>query len=356
MNSGDVEAVMGALAAPFDLREVKFKPAVVSGTRAMAMAYIDARVIQDRLDDVLGGAGWQDEYECLPEGSVVCRLKLRLGGEWITKMDVGSPSEQPDEGDRRKAAFSDALKRAAVKFGIGRYLYRIPAQWVDYDPQKRQFKEQPTLPANARPAPQKASGKPAKPAPGPGGGQQGNGQKPAGAPEPKPPAKPEPKPAAKADCNGKKSLLPRDGAELQRRLYNYDAVLSKQGLCQPGELVKAVVQGGVKAALSPDLLTWNEAGIKLAVQLARDFEAGRRAQTKGGRDDEAEGVKADLDRWEGMLAGVDKLEHLNALLPELAKLGEPSKSAVWAVISTRTSEWGLKWDPVAGRFVAPAVA
>jgi hypothetical protein len=63
--------------------------------------------------------GWQDEYECLPDGSVVCRLRLRLGDEWITKMDVGAPSEQPDEGDRRKAAFSDALKRAAVKFGIG---------------------------------------------------------------------------------------------------------------------------------------------------------------------------------------------------------------------------------------------
>ena len=134
-----VEELTEALAAPFDPHEVRFKPAVVNGHRAMAMAYIDARVIQDRLDEVLGGAGWQDEYECLPDGSVVCRLRLRLGSEWITKMDVGGPSEQPDEGDRRKAAFSDALKRAAVKFGIGRYLYRLPAQWVDYDPQKRTF-------------------------------------------------------------------------------------------------------------------------------------------------------------------------------------------------------------------------
>jgi hypothetical protein len=116
----DVESLMQALAEPFDPREVKFKPAVVSGNRAMAIAYIDARVIQDRLDDVLGAAGWQDEYECLPDGGVVCRLRLRLGEEWITKMDVGGPSEQPDEGDRRKAAFSDALKRAAVKFGVGR--------------------------------------------------------------------------------------------------------------------------------------------------------------------------------------------------------------------------------------------
>src|SRR6516225_7926230 len=164
----EVDALMQALAAPFDPREVKFKPAVVSGHRAMAMAYIDARVIQDRLDDVLGGAGWQDEYECLPDGSVVCRLRLRLGGEWITKMDVGGPSEQPDEGDRRKAAFSDALKRAAVKFGVGRYLYRLPAQWVDYDPDKRQLARTPTLPPSALPAKSAEDGPAAaRPAPKP---------------------------------------------------------------------------------------------------------------------------------------------------------------------------------------------
>src|SRR6516164_9678922 len=149
--SSRVEELTEALAAPFDPRQVKFKPAVVSGKRALALAYVDARAIQDRLDEVLGVTGWQDEYECLADGSVVCRLRLRLGDEWITKMDVGGQSEQPDEGDRRKAAFSDALKRAAVKFGVGRYLYRLPSQWCDYDPQKKQFTRTPALPASALP-------------------------------------------------------------------------------------------------------------------------------------------------------------------------------------------------------------
>src|SRR5258708_27450649 len=144
----DVNAIAQALAAPFEATEVKFKPQTVSGNRALAVPFGDARVIQDRLDDVLGVMGWQDSYECLPDGSVVCRLKIRLGDEWITKEDVGGPSEQPDEGDRRKAAFSDALKRAAVKFGIGRYLYRLPNQWVDYDPHKRQFLQTPVLRAH----------------------------------------------------------------------------------------------------------------------------------------------------------------------------------------------------------------
>jgi hypothetical protein len=125
MSEREAAEVLKALAAPFDAGEVKFKPAVVSGNRALALPYIDARAVQDRLDEVLGVAGWQDAYKVL-HGSVMCRLRLLLGGRWVAKSDVGGQSEQPDGGDRTKAAFSDALKRAAVKFGIGRYLYRLP--------------------------------------------------------------------------------------------------------------------------------------------------------------------------------------------------------------------------------------
>jgi len=138
-------SLMARLAAPFPERVVRFKPGAFAGRRALALPYVDVRVIEDRLDEVLGPGNWQDEYECLPGGSVTCRLKLRLDGEWITKMDVGAAADHMDEGDRRKAAFSDALKRAAVKYGIGRYLYRVGGQWVDYDPHKKQFLTKPRL-------------------------------------------------------------------------------------------------------------------------------------------------------------------------------------------------------------------
>ena len=59
---------------------------------------MDARAIQDRLDEVLGVEGWQDDYECLPDGSVVCRLRLRLGDEWVTKVDVGGLYETNGRG------------------------------------------------------------------------------------------------------------------------------------------------------------------------------------------------------------------------------------------------------------------
>jgi len=59
--SPEVDAVMEALGAPFEKTEVKFKPGVVSGNRALALHFVDARVIQDRLDAVLGVTNWQDE-------------------------------------------------------------------------------------------------------------------------------------------------------------------------------------------------------------------------------------------------------------------------------------------------------
>lgn len=158
MQSEESKRIELALGAPFDPSEVKFKPAVVSGNRALALPYVDARVIQDRLDEVLGVTGWQDDYQILADGSVICRLSICFDGNWIKKVDVGGPSEQPDSGDRLKAAFSDSLKRAAVKWGIGRYLYRSPSQWVDYDPAKKQFVRPPVLQK-----PQQAAVRPVKP-------------------------------------------------------------------------------------------------------------------------------------------------------------------------------------------------
>ena len=262
----DVEGLTQQLLGPFESSEVKFKPAVVSGSRALALPYVDARVIQDRLDEVLGVAGWQDEYECLPDGSVVCRLRLRLGEEWITKMDVGGPSEQPDEGDRRKAAFSDALKRAAVKFGVGRYLYRLKPIWVDYDPQRKQFAKPPQLPESA--LPERAAPVVKEPAP---------------VKEQPAPAAPA---AAAAKTKGKKgtAALPANGEELQKRLYAYDSRLASQGLCLPGELVKHIVAAGVKAGYDSDLSTWSGAAIALSVEETRVFEASCREKTAGRKD------------------------------------------------------------------------
>lgn len=102
------------------------------GDKAMALAYIDARDVMDRLDDVVGPANWQDRYE-FHGPRTVCYLSLRLDGEWVTKADGAGDSDVEAE----KGAISDALKRAAVKWGIGRYLYSLDAPWVPCESYER---------------------------------------------------------------------------------------------------------------------------------------------------------------------------------------------------------------------------
>jgi len=226
-------ALARALAAPFDASEIKFKPQAVKGNRALALAYVDVRAIMDRLDRAVGVENWQDHYQLLPDNSVMCQLQIRIGNRWITKADVGGPSEQPNGGDRLKAAFSDALKRAAVKFGIGRYLYRLPQQWTDYEPQKRQFSSQPRLPGWAV------------------------------AKEPKP---------GRPTAAEKQAGLPASGAELHRRLREADSGLAAKGLCPIGALLAHVTQAGVKAGFGADLSQWAGPAIQLAISETREFK------------------------------------------------------------------------------------
>jgi hypothetical protein len=73
----------------------------------------------DRLDAAVGQENWQDKFEDLPNGSVRCGIGIRQKDGWVWKWDVGDVSDiEPVKG-----AHSDAFKRAAVKWGIGRDLY-----------------------------------------------------------------------------------------------------------------------------------------------------------------------------------------------------------------------------------------
>lgn len=149
------------LAEPFSPEDVHWLPAATNAdkTKAMACAYIDARAVMDRLDEAVGPANWRDEYMILQDGCVECRLSLRLylapvaeptKFEWITKVDIGTPGGA-DAGDRLKGAYSDALKRAAVKWGIGRYLYSLDKPWLPINKYK-QFETKPKLPSWALPS------------------------------------------------------------------------------------------------------------------------------------------------------------------------------------------------------------
>jgi hypothetical protein len=107
------------------------------GTRGLFMAYIDARDVYDRLDDVFGVGNWSRTIiQVNPDGSVVGEIKVRTDSEWwVEHQDIGYSNDPgaSHEKEPLKAAASDAFKRAAVGLGIGRFLYELDARWVEID-------------------------------------------------------------------------------------------------------------------------------------------------------------------------------------------------------------------------------
>lgn len=75
-----------------------------------------------RLDEVCGKAGWRNEYRDIPDGGgVECGISIKVDGEWITKWDAAENTQV----EAVKGGRSGAMKRAAVQWGIGRYLYDL---------------------------------------------------------------------------------------------------------------------------------------------------------------------------------------------------------------------------------------
>jgi hypothetical protein len=124
------------LAAPFPEAAISWRAQSVTkaGDKAMALAYIDARDVMRRLDEVVGPANWQDRYEVHGDKTIcylsICTDAHDIDGvmtkDWITKADGAGDTAVEAE----KGSLSDSFKRAAVKWGIGRYLYDMSAPWV----------------------------------------------------------------------------------------------------------------------------------------------------------------------------------------------------------------------------------
>lgn len=121
-----MDDLMLQLQAPFDDRDIEWR-AQKSGFAkngkawAILLAYITNRAIQERLDITVGIKNWRNEYDKAPDGGVMCGLSLRFENEWVTKWDgAENTSYEPVKG-----GLSSSMKRAAVQWGIGRYLYDL---------------------------------------------------------------------------------------------------------------------------------------------------------------------------------------------------------------------------------------
>ena len=126
---------LSLLRAPFPPEVVKWRPGTKTkdGAKALALAYVDARDVMERLDDAFGPQGWSDRYRTIDDksGVVECTIAAQYPDmRAVSKSDVGYPNGGMDDDEPFKGAYSDAFKRAAVKLGIGRDLYDTPKFWI----------------------------------------------------------------------------------------------------------------------------------------------------------------------------------------------------------------------------------
>lgn len=123
-----------ALAAYFPRDEIKWR---VQGkvierqgqpARARVICYLDSVSVMQRLDEVLGPDGYDYDWSAgIVSGNDMMTAKgvLTIGGS--QRADLGEAGNN----EKSKGAVRDALKRAAVLYGIGRYLHRIGTAHAD---------------------------------------------------------------------------------------------------------------------------------------------------------------------------------------------------------------------------------
>jgi hypothetical protein len=133
------ENLLSELCRPFHPSAIEWKPGATNRekTSALGLAYADVRAYMRRLDEVCG-VGWGVTYR--PWGDkIICDLTI-VG---VTRSSTGEPDSQSEKSEiAGTAAEAQAFKRACAMWGLGRYLYDLPAVWADYDGERRQFTAQ----------------------------------------------------------------------------------------------------------------------------------------------------------------------------------------------------------------------
>lgn len=139
--TNDLDQILEKLREPFSSKAVQWRIVATTkdGSKGQFFPYIDARDIQKRLDEVVGFENWKTEYKeiVLHRGGFICSLSLKINGEWVTKQDGSGASSDKNAELAVKGSLTDAFKRAAVVWGVGRYLYDVPSPYIPIDQYKQ---------------------------------------------------------------------------------------------------------------------------------------------------------------------------------------------------------------------------
>ena len=110
------------LQKPLPIESIDFRiQSINKGGYATILAYKDARVDINRLNEVCGVLGWQRQHT---RDNKNCIVSVWDGAnkQWVSKEDTGTESNT----EQAKGLASDSFKRACFNFGIGIELYDYP--------------------------------------------------------------------------------------------------------------------------------------------------------------------------------------------------------------------------------------
>lgn len=132
----EINSIKSRLSLPFAPEDLEWRIQLTTKdkTKGLAVPYVTARAIQDRLDDVVGPENWHNEYKPWhgdgKKEAQICGISIYFEGRgFITKWDGAEDTDiEPVKG-----GLSDSMKRAAVQWGIGRVLYKMDAVWVNIE-------------------------------------------------------------------------------------------------------------------------------------------------------------------------------------------------------------------------------
>ncbi|MGL4610453.1 MAG: Rad52/Rad22 family DNA repair protein [Trueperaceae bacterium] len=151
------KTLLEQLSVPFDKEDIAWRAGATSKDRkrAQALPYAESRVYEDRLNDICPG-DWSVVFKPWGESRIICELTI----QGLTRSSTG----EFDDGKKNAiaegtVAEAQAFKRACSKFGLGRYLYEIPIEWVEYDDEKNRLADVPQLPEKFLPKKDVGSGK-----------------------------------------------------------------------------------------------------------------------------------------------------------------------------------------------------
>jgi hypothetical protein len=119
-----------ALTKPLPIEQIEFRiQSINNGGYATILAYKDARVDMNRLDEVCGPMNWKREHTRDNHNCIVS-IWDESKNQWVSKEDTGSESNTEAE----KGLASDSFKRACFNWGIGRELYDYPRIQIKLKP------------------------------------------------------------------------------------------------------------------------------------------------------------------------------------------------------------------------------